>query len=384
MDLFGTRELQELLRVESTPCISLFAPMERVTALAHQNPVRFRNLLRQAQERLERSGVRPHTIEELLAPAQALLEDELFWLYQGDGLAVFAAPEFFRTYRVPLRLSEELAIGERFVVTPLLPLLLHNGQFWVLALEKYRIRLFLGGPSGLSEVDPAHLPSSLREALQVDQPDIVVQYRTALRVGQGRTHMATHGHGFGREDIKRMVLEYYRVVDRAFRELAAEHPFPLVLAGVEYLVSLYREVNSYPRTLAEAVPGSPETHPLHQLFEHARQLVLQWARQERRRWLEQYYELRGKSVKATEELTTIVLGAAEGRVEVLFIAEGAQLWGTVDWQRRAVEVSSTDTPGAVDLVNEAAVQTLLHRGTVLNVAAQELPDAASMAALLRY
>lgn len=92
MDLFGTRELQELLRVESTPCISLFAPMERVTALAHQNPVRFRNLLRQAQERLERSGVRPHTIEELLAPAQALLEDELFWLYQGDGLAVFAAP----------------------------------------------------------------------------------------------------------------------------------------------------------------------------------------------------------------------------------------------------------------------------------------------------
>jgi hypothetical protein len=218
----------------------------------------------------------------------------------------------------------------------------------------------------------------------VDQPDIVVQYRTALRVGQGRTHMATHGHGFGREDIKRMVLEYYRVVDRAFRELAAEHPFPLVLAGVEYLVSLYREVNSYPRTLAEAVPGSPETHPLHQLFEHARQLVLQWAQQERRRWLEQYYELRGKSVKATEELTTIVLGAAEGRVEVLFIAEGAQLWGTVDWQRRAVEVSSADTPGAVDLVNEAAVQTLLHRGTVLNVAAQELPDAASMAALLRY
>ena len=35
-------------------------------------------------------------------------------------------------------------------------------------------------------------------------------------------------------------------------------PAPLVLAGVEYELAIYRRVNSYPRTLEQPVHGSPD------------------------------------------------------------------------------------------------------------------------------
>ncbi len=385
MDLFGPRELLELLDFEiPPPCVSLYMPTERVTSDAHQNPIRFNNALRQAHEELLRWGASSAMVSHLLAPLHELLEREVFWLYQSDGLAVFVAPEYVRTYRLPYRFRQEVIVGEHFVIAPLVPLLVGNAQFLVLALEKYRVRLYGGGPSGLSELERERLPLDLWKALQVDVPEPVVQYRTGLRLGPGRTHLAAHGHGYGREDLKRLMAEYYRMVDRALLPLGNERQLPLVLAGVEYEVAIYREVSRYPVLLAEAVVGSPETYSLGELHRLASDIVRRWTDTERQQWLERFWSLYGKSPKVSDEVTTILWAAYSGQVEALFVRPEAELWGIVDHGNRSVEFVSAGTPKALHLLNEAIAHTFVRRGHVFPILADEFPEQTLMAAILRY
>ena len=48
---------------------------------------------------------------------------------------------------------------------------------------------------------------------------------------------------------------------------------PLILAGVDYLVSIYRNVNAYAHLAAETIGGSPDQLPLNELFAAAWTIV---------------------------------------------------------------------------------------------------------------
>src|SRR5438876_6283224 len=55
--------------------VSMFLPMHRGGVETLQNPVRCKNLLRQAEEHLLAGGLRPSQAQEFLAPVQQLLGD---------------------------------------------------------------------------------------------------------------------------------------------------------------------------------------------------------------------------------------------------------------------------------------------------------------------
>jgi hypothetical protein len=88
-----------------------------------------------AQERLIHTRIRSSKALKLLQPAQELLNNNHFWLHQSNGLAIFGSTEIFRYYHLPLDFPELVIVGNRFHIKPLLPLLISNGQFYVLALE---------------------------------------------------------------------------------------------------------------------------------------------------------------------------------------------------------------------------------------------------------
>jgi hypothetical protein len=386
MDLFGQWEVTELVLYQGErPCLSLYMPTERVTSEAHQNPVRFRNMLRRAHEELVRWGAMPSLVHKILSPLEELAEREVYWLYQSDGLAVFAAPGYAQTFRLPYRFREEVFVGESFVITPLVPLFFHSEQqFFVLALEKYRVRLYSGGPAGMAEVERERLPLDLWKALQVDVPEPIVQYRTGLRLGRGRTHMATHGHGYGREDLKRLMAEYYRMVDRALLQLTNERQLPMILAGVEYEVALYREISRYPIIVPEAIYGSPEHYGVNELHARAREILRRWSDTQRRQWLERFWNLRGSSPKVSDEFTTVFFAAVQGRVDALFVRPDQEVWGIADYSRHTIEFVPAGTPGAVHLLNEAVIHAFAARGQIFAVSEEELPEGVVMAAVLRY
>ena len=65
-------------------------------------------------------------------------------------------------------------------------------------------------------------------------------------------------HGQSADDAKDRILRYFRQIDAGLRDLLREAQVPLVLAGVEYLLPIYKEVNTYQHLLDGGISGNPE------------------------------------------------------------------------------------------------------------------------------
>ena len=103
MNVLTRNNLNLLMAVHKGPCVSVFMPMHRSGPETQQDPIRFKNLIREAEERLITRGIPAPEARELLESAQKLLQGDLFHQHQSDGLAMFLSPEVFRYLHAPVR-----------------------------------------------------------------------------------------------------------------------------------------------------------------------------------------------------------------------------------------------------------------------------------------
>jgi hypothetical protein len=93
-------------------------PTTRGAAL--EDHKRWKNLLRQAEDRLAAIGQRTGEAKDFLRPARELLDNTAFWLNVSQGLAAFLSPEMDRLYRLPIVFTEQVVVAEHWHIKPLL------------------------------------------------------------------------------------------------------------------------------------------------------------------------------------------------------------------------------------------------------------------------
>jgi len=381
MDLFTTKELQSLFDKRLSPCVSIFLPTHRAGREIRQDPIRLKNFLREAENRLLSLGLRPVDAKDYLLPAQALLGSEFFWRNQDVGLALFLSEDFFRHYRLPIEFSELAVVADRFQIKPLLPLFAGDGRFYVLAISQNQVKLFEGTRYTVSELELKGIPRSLTEALLSENPERHLQVRT-LTAGGSRTAQF-HGHGSGAEDSKEDLLRYFRQIDKGVRELLKDQRAPLVLAAVEYLQPIYREASTFPLLLDGGVPGSPDELSAQELHRCALPLARLHFEKAQQKALAQYRELLPTG-RCSTDIREILTAAHRGRVEFAFVPVGVQQWGIFDPGPAEVTLHRTAEAGGEDLLNLISIYTILNRGSVYAVPPAEIPDGAPVAVLYRY
>jgi hypothetical protein len=388
VNVLGRDELRSLMERHETPCVSIYMPTARAGDQILQNRIRLKNQLEEAERRLVGRGLRAPRAKELLRPSQELVDDELFWQRQSDGLALFLSTDVFYTYRLPLGFDNLVVATDRFHLKPLLSLLSGDGRFYLLALSQDEIRLFQGTRYSVGEVDLEDVPRSLAEALMWEDPERHLQFHTSTRTpgGIGDRPAAFHGQGVGAgDDRKDRVLRYFQQIDEGIGDLLAGTHVPLVLAGVDYLLPIYQEANSYPYLVERAIEGNPEQRSAEKLHREAWGLVQPAFAEARGRAAAQYRQLAGAgSELASCEIEQVVPAAYYERVATLFVALGTQKWGTFNPDTNAVELHETEEPGDQDLLDLAAVHTFLNDGRVYAVEPDEVPDDPSLAAMFRY
>lgn len=383
MRIFTREELRTLVEAAQAPCVSVYMPTHRLPTENQQDRTRLKNLLRQAQDSLQAYGLRPAEAETLLEPATRLLGAIPFWKEKRDGLALFISPGMFRQYQLPTTFEPLVVVAHRFHVKPLL-VFLGGSEFFVLALSQNEVRLFEGSPFGLSAIDDLEgVPKSLADALQYDELIKQVQFRTGIGTGGARGERAAMFHGQNADDAKDRIQRYFRQIDQGLRDLLREEQAPLILAGVEYLLPIYKEVNTYQHLLDQGITGNPEGLNPDELHRQAWALVKPFFRREQEQAAARYLQLAGTG-RTSHDPGEIVPGAYHGRVEVLFVAVGRQQWGDYDPGTSRVDLHAAPQAGSFDLLDLAATQTLLHGGAVFAVEPAEVPDEALLAAIFRY
>ena len=384
MDTFSTSDLRRLTAAQRGPCVSIFMPTHATGPDGQQDKLRLKNLLVQAERGLVDQGVRGPEAKKLLEPVRDLPAEPGFWEKRSQGLAVFVTEGLWNRFRVPLSLVETVVVNRRFQVKPLLPLVGLNDQFFVLALSQNRVRFFEGRQFSMSEMKVDGLPQDLEQVLNHDSGERMTLAHSGARKPPGKASVVVHGMGGEREPSKDELAQYFRAVDAALREPLREQRAPLVLAGVQYLLPIYREVSSYGHLAEQELPGNPDHLSEREL--HARTWPLIQTRLESA-WQDavaKYRKLAGTG-KTSDDLHRIVPAARQGQVEALFVDRTAHRWGAFDPASGQVTVrdSSARELGDDDLLDYAAVETLLHRGAVYALAKDQVPVPPA-AAILRY
>ena len=380
MNELSKDELRLLIEQGKAPSLSIYMPTHRAGAEVQQNAIRLKNLLKEAEERLVRGGLRAAEAEKFLEPVQALVKNSPFWRQQSSGLSLFLCPDFFRTYRLPVEFQPSVVLAERFNVKPLLPLFNTDGRFYVLALSQKDVRLLVCGRYGVKETRPEGMPRNIDEVLKVDAAGRRLRSRSSSSGGTG-----PRGSTAWTDDVytKENVLRYLLQIDKTLRSVLKDERDPLIVAGVEYVFSLYRDVNTYPCLVESAIIGNPDQASAEELHAQALPVVEPWFLREQEEARVRYRQSLGTGL-ASNNLEEIVPAAHHGRVGYLFVEVGQEKWGTFNPQTGKAVVHNGGKKGDEDLIDLAAIQTLGAGGKVYAVQRDRMPDREPAAALFRY
>lgn len=385
MDLLPRDELDLLLAEREELCVSIYMPTYRAGRETLQNPTQFKKLLAGAEEQLVAQGVRAALAREWLEPARTLIEDQRFWQHQNKGLAAFISANLFQLYRLPLEFDDLAIVSPHFYLKPLLPLLSGDGAFYILALSKGQVRFLQGSRFSIVEMalEGTDVPQSMAEALQYDEPLKQLQFHTGTQQVRGERPGMFHGHGAGKDDELENLHRYLHLVNKGLPALLQEGQAPLVLAGVEDVVSAYREVNTYPHLIDEEIRGNVEHLKPEDIHERAWPLVQPHFDRARQEALNLYHDLSDTDL-VSSDMRTIIPAAHYGRVSTLFVKVDHQLWGTFDPDTQAVNLRGEAEPGDKDLIDAVVAQTLANGGAIFSVGPEDTPNGSPVAAIFRY
>lgn len=364
-DIFSGEDFKMFLDQKSGLCISIFLPTDPLGRETQRDHILFKNLLKQARELLAEQKISPDQSAAILKPAYNLFEDTLFWSRQGRGLAVFIAHGFFRYFRMPVNFSPQLKLSDRFPIKPFLPLMMSNNKYYLLSLSHNQAKVFHGSRFGLNEIDVRTIPKSIHDSLKYEIFEEQVHYHAATAGNMHGGSAIFHGQGSGTDDDRKNELfMYFEKIDSGLSVMLAMEKAPLVLAGVEYLLDIYRKANKYSYLASEHIPGNPEQMRMEDMHEKARKILEPYFNKSLEEVVARYLHLTGTaSPLALNNSDDIEKAAAEGRVDVLF-----------------VDTKTDDT----DKIEHSIVNTLVNKGNIYAIENEKMPCRMPAAAILRY
>lgn len=213
-----TDVLRELLKADEPPCISLYQPTHRANPDALQDPIRYKNLVRDAERSL-REKYSGREVRPLLERFQTLADDYHFWAHQRDGLAVLGSAGTFEVFRFQRPVKELVVVADSFHLKPLLRVVQSADRYQVLCLDRHEAKLFEGNRDALDEVDVGDMPTTIKAALGeqlTDSHQGVGVY--GKRAGTGALAQGGTGSfpGFGGKNDEMDIDQdrFFQVIDR--------------------------------------------------------------------------------------------------------------------------------------------------------------------------
>ncbi|MGB5988068.1 MAG: hypothetical protein WBG37_22380 [Desulfobacterales bacterium] len=404
MKIFSIEDLKRLTEVQGELCLSIYMPTDPAAAAIDEQRIRFKNLLTQAEKAVQARAPRDKALMAGVAQGRRLLENLPFWRTQSSGLALFIAPERFWYYRLPISFEELFAAAERFVIKPLIPMLMADGRFYILALSQARVRLFWATRHQVMEIELDDPPQGKEQSLAYDSKQRQLQFHTGT-AGGGKRPALFHGHSVGSDEHKDEIRRYFKEVDRSLAATLGAAGVPLVLAGVDYLLPIFRDATAWQGVVEEGVPGNPDNLTAGELHAQALPLVRSVLERDQRQALQRYHQLAGRGYTAAG-VEAVVPAARYSQVDTLFVALDQHCPGRFDTRKGRVELSGptkskpanskyesdskiesgTDLKAdsaAADLLDLAAVETLKNGGRVYGFPQEQMP-ALPLAAILRF
>lgn len=358
------KELLQLQSHKSYPSITITLPTHRTFPDNKQDPILLDDLIKQARERLL-AEFKEDEVQDLLGRLDELAA-QIDHQYNKDGLVLFVSREVSSFHRLPFSVEPRVVVDETFYTRDLVFALNRSQPYWLLALSEKTTRLFHGTRSDLFEIVGGGFPMNY----------------------EGPGHTEPLPGGFGIEPSKRFeayLERYFRDVDEAFDAHWKEDQIPLVVAGVEPHLAMFRQVSQHSDHIIATLLGSYDETPVHELGEKAWEVVQQALDQRRRTYLEKLEEaVSGNYYNST--IGEAWRAVKEGRAMVLLVEKDFHQAGRLDDDGYLLYVADDpEAPGVIDdAVDDLIEMMVAQGGEVVFVENGDLEKHQGVAVINRY
>lgn len=375
-----TRSTLAELCESAGPWVTILTPLNGGGPLAKGDPARYRNLVKAAAEQLAiRANGEGHAIVERLSE---IANDRSVFNAGAPGMVVYASPNGVHMWHLPETVKECAVVDDRPHLEPLLPIVSKHSHFYVVALTLHGTRLF---SCDRFEARPLPLPDAAPSRLEDAAGYEIEQDSLQLRTFPKRrgTYPMFHGQGGGDDDREVDIQKYVRAVDQALAKAIPHLEAPVVLACDPHVEGIFRQITHLPNLVRPAIHGNYERATADAIHQHAWALMAPVMEERTQAACKRYQALDGTG-RTAERIEEVVPLASQGQIETLFVREGATLEGHFDEQDWKVQLDGQAEEPKSDLIDRAASDTYLNRGTVHVLRAEEMPSNAPLAAILRW
>lgn len=383
MKRLSLESLDAIVRTSAT-CLSIYLPAYQRGTSVPRSDVLLRSLLDVAESKLVAREVAASDIEDLLRPLVELARDECLQRGHAESLAIFRAPNRFEVFVLPLPVKESVTVGASFYIIPALEQLSIPSDYWVLALSRKGVRLLHGTSTEIKEVKlPAAIPATLEDFLAFAQPDRR-ENRSSSGPSTGGRKAVSFGTGVDAECHDRYFRNYCLAIDSGLRAMLGVKPQPLVLMGAAKEVGIYRSVSEH-YYVTDPILRSPDdgAMPDEEIPHRVRMILAQLPSPPEQHAYEVTEKVMGTAL-SVDNLAGILRFAHKGRVDTVFLCQGATEKGDIDHITGQVRLSGEYQASDDDLYNAVAIETLRHSGHVWVVPQMRIPGEEMVLARLRY
>lgn len=376
------KEVKPILASEG-PCLSVYLHLSAAgpAQSSKTNALEWKETIRSLEEKIEQFGAKGRELFESIADWDAVSQGQK--PSQARSFAVFRSPDVFRAAWMDSEVVSRAFAGPHFHIRPLLAELGHLRDFHLLALSQNDVRLLHCTTRSSEEVPfPKGFVASYEGWMHSAKPDHLSEGKITAGAAAGHSKGITFTTSADREAKDEYLAHFYRQIDRGVDEVLRGSREPLMLCGVEYELALYRSVNTYPNLLDEGVQGAPNGLKSGEI--HARALEVldrDYNHQIETKLAEWNHKVGGGG---SNRLKEVVTAAYDGRIVTLLVSDSLERTGTFDEATHTVHGRESGTTEDEDLVNDAAVQTILHAGQVLVAPNTKMPNGAPLAAIYRF
>lgn len=232
--MLSRSELRSFHAHRDYPSVSILAPTHRTAPTNKQDPIKVKNLVRKAIDRLH-GEFKKREVAAVVENLQQLVR-EVDWEHTLDGLALFASREQSHTVSLPFRVKPRAFIDETFATRDLVYAFNRATPYRILVLSR-KSTLYDAWTTVLDEHRDKPFPMIHRG------PGGAAK----LPGGQGVNPSAV------RDEAQRT---FFRSVDDAVNDLQKANPLPLVVVGVERNLAFYREVTRQSGAISGMLAGN--------------------------------------------------------------------------------------------------------------------------------
>lgn len=374
--MVSEKTINDLINNDSEILISITLPTHKTGEEGKQDPIRFKNLLNNVEEELEKKGVKKSEIEKILKPAKELLEKPLFWSHVDHGLAVYITESSFDVYKLPYSVDEQVFVNDHFLITPLLPMTSMDGTYCVLSLSRQNLRLLKCTRNDVTDITPDNIPTSVADYLEVDQ-EKELQLHTGAQ-GQAAMYF---GHNANDEDKRVIVEQFFREAQKEITALMNGQKDPLVLIGLNENMHLYKKVNNYGRIVEDIITRNPDELTEKQLKDEGWDVIKEYFLKDMYKSLDNYSQQ--PDDKVSNNLSEIIEAAVMGKAQTIFLSKGERKWGMYDDEKHTVHYTNS-SDDSVELLNWLSITGFKRGSKVYMLPKEQMPIQSTVAAEFRF